>query len=94
LFALIHRLVSLSGILPDGQSFQNGYDSRWDTYTLYWREPIDGSAGMALVTQVMSLSKASYHYGLTMYLVQHVAKSYTELLRLLSDFQKEFRLTL
>jgi hypothetical protein len=94
LFALIRRLVSLSGILPDGQAFQDGYDSRWDTYTLYWREPLDGSAGMALVTQVMSLSKASYHYGLIMYLVQRVAKSYTDVLRLLSDFQKEFGLTL
>jgi len=94
LLACIRRLVTRSGILPDGQLFQDGYDSRWDTYTLYWREPLDGSAGMALVTQVMSLSQASFDYGVTMYLVQRVAESYTELLRLFSGYQKEFRLTL
>ena len=93
LCALGRRLVTLSGILPDSESFQNNYDLRWKTYDLYWREPLDSSAGLALVTQVMNLGGASYHYGLTTYLVQRVAKSYTDVLQLLSDFKKHFRLT-
>ena len=94
LLACVRRVVSRSGVLPNGQSFQDGYDSRWDAYNLFWREPLDSCAGMALAGQVISLSGAATHYELLMYLIQHIAKSYTQLLELLRDYQKEFRLTL
>lgn len=94
LLACVRRVVSRSGILPDGQAFQDGYDSRWDTYNLFWRDPLDSTAGMALAGQVISLSGASTHYDLLMYLVQRIATSYTQILELLRDYQKEFRLSL
>jgi hypothetical protein len=92
--ACVRRVVSRSGVLPGGQSFQDDYDSRWDTYNLFWREPLDSSAGMALAGQVVSFSGAATHYELLMYLVQRVATSYTQLLELLRDYQKKLRLIL
>ena len=94
LSACASRIVSRSGIFPDGHAFQAGYDSRWEKYTLFWRDALDDSAGIALAGQVIGLSGALPHYDLLMCLVQLITMSHTQVLQLLREYQKEFRLSL
>lgn len=85
LSAFICRLLSRSGILPGGSSFQQAYDSRSERYSLYWQQPLDSTGGMALASEVLTLSGASTDYELLMYFVQRIAQTYTNVLELLHD---------
>ena len=93
LLACVQRVMGLSKVLPEGSAFQDAYDSRWETYNNYWRDPLDSGASMALAGHAATFCGAGTHSELIMQLVELIAADYAHLIALIRDYQTKFLLT-